>query len=113
VRIFVEELEIILHGLANVFVDDLRILPSPFRIQVSVADHIKRGLLVKSGLLFVCAFPVLKNKKRRQASWIVIKIARKRRIVTLQRSNVQASGFTISGFAAVRKQDSMMAPCMV
>ena len=44
-RILFEEGEIILHGLANVFVDDLGILPSPFGIEVGVTDHIERGLL--------------------------------------------------------------------
>ena len=50
VRIFVEQLEIILHGLADVFADDLGIFPSPLSVQVSVADHIKCRLLGQIGL---------------------------------------------------------------
>src|ERR1017187_9930716 len=42
--IFVEQLEVILHGLANIFIDDLRIFPPPFRIQVGITDHVKGRL---------------------------------------------------------------------
>jgi hypothetical protein len=40
---------------------------------------------------------MLEKKAIRQPIWIVAEIARKRRIGTLQRSNVQANRFTISG----------------
>src|SRR4029077_7809532 len=48
-RILVEQCEIIFHGLANVFVDDLGILPSPFRIEVGIADHVKSWLFGQIG----------------------------------------------------------------
>ena len=47
----VEQLEVILHSLANIFVDDLGILPSPFRIEAGIADQVKGGLLAQIGLL--------------------------------------------------------------
>ena len=42
---YIEQDEIILHGLANIFVDDLGILPSPLRVEVGIADHVESGLL--------------------------------------------------------------------
>ena len=45
VRILFEQLEIILHSLADVFVDNLGIFPSPFRVQVGVPDDVQRRLL--------------------------------------------------------------------
>ena len=44
VGIFFEELEIILHRFANIFVDDLGIFPAPLRIQVGVTDHVQGWL---------------------------------------------------------------------
>ena len=44
-RILIEQGEIILHGLANIFADDLGILPSPLRIEVGIADHVKGWFL--------------------------------------------------------------------
>lgn len=39
-----QQLEIFLHGIANVFIDDLRIFPSPLRIEMGVAHGIKAGI---------------------------------------------------------------------
>jgi hypothetical protein len=50
VRIFIEQLEIIFHRSANIFIDHLRIFPSPFRIEVSVADHVEGRLFGQVGL---------------------------------------------------------------
>ena len=50
-RIFIDESEIVFHRLANIFVDDLGILPSPFRIEVGIADHVKGWLLAQIRLL--------------------------------------------------------------
>ena len=50
VRILFEQFEVILHGLANVFVDNLRILPAPFRVEVRVSNHIEGRLLAEVGL---------------------------------------------------------------
>src|SRR6266542_1181594 len=45
--ILFEELEVVSHSFAEVFIDDLGILPPPFRIQMCVADGVKRRLLAQ------------------------------------------------------------------
>src|ERR1700756_1347678 len=39
VRVFVDELEIVLQGIAQVLVDDLGILPAPFSIQMGITNN--------------------------------------------------------------------------
>jgi hypothetical protein len=51
VGILVEQLEVALHSLANVFVDDLGILPSPFRVEVGITDDVKGRSFAKVGFI--------------------------------------------------------------
>src|SRR5271168_4249034 len=62
-RILVEQREVILHGLANVFADDLGIFPSPFRVEVGIADHVERRLLAQIGLFFFHGLRVSRGKQ--------------------------------------------------
>ena len=78
----VEQLEVILHSLANIFVDDLGILPSPFRIEVGIADQVKGGLLAQIGLLGGCAKTAVNNCG--QDNKTAANVAGNLRIVTLQ-----------------------------
>ena len=55
VRILVEQREVILHCLANVFVDDLGILPSPFCVEMRVSNDIEGRLLAEVSFSVVCA----------------------------------------------------------
>ena len=48
VRILFEERKVVVHRLRDVFVDDLRILPAPLRVEVGIGDDI-RGLAVSRG----------------------------------------------------------------
>ena len=41
--------EIVAQGLRQVFTDGLRILPTPFRIKVGIADNVKRPLIGQIG----------------------------------------------------------------
>ena len=50
VRILFEQFEVVLHRLAEVFVDHLGILPAPFRVQVRVSHHIEDRPLAQVGL---------------------------------------------------------------
>ena len=47
VRILFKEREIVAHGLGQVLLDHLRILPAPFSIQVCIAHDIQRRLFRK------------------------------------------------------------------
>src|SRR4029079_12178120 len=49
-RILFEELEVIVHRLRKVFVDDARILPAPLRVEMRVSDDVKRRLFGEIGL---------------------------------------------------------------
>jgi len=46
-RIRIDKLEIILHRFANIFADHLGILPSPFRVEVGIPDHIEGRLFAQ------------------------------------------------------------------
>src|SRR5205085_4036197 len=51
VRVLLEQGKVLVHGLAQVFVDDLRIFPAPFRVQVRVTDDVKRWFLAQIRLV--------------------------------------------------------------
>src|ERR1051325_8713433 len=50
VRILLEEREVVVHRLRQVFVDDARILPAPLRVEMRVTDDVERGLFAEIGL---------------------------------------------------------------
>ncbi len=98
-RIFIEKPEIILHGLANIFVDDLRILPPPFRIEVGIADHVKSRLFAQIGFL-----GGLRAGRGRTTSRSCIRSATtsvpNRRIVSLRSVGSKKSRFRGTGYCA-------------
>ena len=49
-RIFFEERKIVIHGLANVFIDDLGILPSPLSVEMRIADDVESAVFAEIGL---------------------------------------------------------------
>src|SRR5579872_259075 len=62
--IFIEEHEIIFHRLPQVFVYDLRILPSPFRVQVGITHDVKAWLLRQIRLLIRLCQQLREGQKR-------------------------------------------------
>ena len=64
-RVLLEQREVFLHGLPQIFVDNLRIFPAPFRVQVRVTNDEKCRFLAQIRFV-VCLYGGLREARNGQ-----------------------------------------------